>query len=50
LREVFMGSWVGLDDVDADVHYRADVPPEQVVGVWIPGDVEFDRYPKLLRD
>jgi len=50
VQDVFVGRWLGLDDVDADVHFRDDVPAQHIEAVWLPGHAEYDRFPGLPRE
>jgi hypothetical protein len=31
----------------ADVHWRRDIAAADIVGIWQPGDPEYDRHPAL---
>ena len=44
MQEVFVSRWVGLDDIDADVYYRGDVPGEYIEAVWCPGEPAYERF------
>jgi hypothetical protein len=47
MQEAFLGRWLRINDTDADVHYRSDVPGEFIRATWVPGDPNYDRFPDL---
>jgi hypothetical protein len=49
VQKVLCGARLGLSDSWADVMYRSPVPPQQIVGVWQPGDPGYDRFARLPR-
>jgi hypothetical protein len=49
LREVFLGHWLGLEGTGASVHYHVNVPGDHILGIWHPGDPEYDRFDELHR-
>ncbi len=44
----FVGSYLGLEDHGAEIHFAADIPAEHVLDIWHPGHPEFDRHAELL--
>ncbi|MDQ3678293.1 MAG: hypothetical protein M3401_16095 [Actinomycetota bacterium] len=48
LSKLFVGKLLGLSE-HADVHYRQPVPGSDIVAIWQPGDVDYDRHADLLR-
>lgn len=44
--KTFVGAALGLD-TGADVHYRAHVPADAVVGIWRPGHASYDALRAL---
>ena len=49
LQKVFVGRLLGTERPAADIFYKEAVPAADVVGVWQPGDPEYDRHPALPR-
>lgn len=49
LRNVFVGIELDLKRVGADVFHRAPVRPEDILDIWQPGRVEYDRFSELPR-
>jgi hypothetical protein len=43
LSKVFVGRLLGMEDLVAEVHYKAQIPPDQIVEFWRPGCPEYDR-------
>lgn len=48
LSRLFVGARLGLY-VAGEIFYRAPVPPEDIVGIYQPGDPEYDRHTHLPR-
>jgi hypothetical protein len=46
---VFVGKALGYEPADADVLYRAPIPPERIESIVSPGDPAYDRFPALPR-
>ncbi|MEU7028851.1 hypothetical protein AB0A60_19445 [Streptomyces sp. NPDC046275] len=46
---VFVGKALGHEPADADVFYRAPIPPERIESIVSPGDLAYDRFPDLPR-
>ncbi len=49
LHKVFVGARLGLEDVGADVFYRAPVAPERIEAIWQPGSRHYDQFSDLPR-
>lgn len=49
LAKLFVGSILGLNGRFADVHYPDPVPGRDIVAIWHPGDIEYDRHAELPR-
>lgn len=47
--KLFVGRLLGLEDISADVFLHDDVPPEDILGFWQPGDPDYDRHQELER-
>lgn len=47
LANVFVGTLLGTALCSADAFYRDPVPAEDVLEVWQPGHVEYDRHARL---
>lgn len=47
LRKLFVATLLGLAHRWADVFYRDDVPGEDVLDIWSPGDPQYDLHPEL---
>lgn len=46
LAEVFADALEG-HSARADLHWRRDIEAESIIGIWQPGDSEYDRHAKL---
>lgn len=49
LHKIFVGSLLGLAESYGEAHIPGSIGPDEVWGVWCPGDAEFDRHPQLPR-
>ncbi|MFJ2572285.1 hypothetical protein ACIOYT_18005 [Streptomyces halstedii] len=49
LIHVFVGTALGHDPADADVHYTSPIPPQRIESIVSPGDVSYDQFPGLPR-
>jgi hypothetical protein len=49
VAHVFVGKALGHEPADADVLYRAPVPPERIESIVSPGDLAYDQFPGLPR-
>ncbi|WP_371496776.1 hypothetical protein OG871_12245 [Kitasatospora sp. NBC_00374] len=45
----FIGIHLGLDGNGVTFHYTADIPGDQIVDIWHPGDPGYDRYSHFPR-
>jgi hypothetical protein len=46
---VLVGKALGHEQADADVLYRAAIPPQRIESIVSPGDPAYDRFPGLPR-
>jgi hypothetical protein len=49
LGNLFVGALVGSERLFADGFFRRDISAAEVVGIWRPGDAEYDRHSQLPR-
>ena len=49
LAKVFVGSGLGLRDAFGEIHFFADIPADDVLAIWEPGDEDYDRHRGLPR-
>jgi hypothetical protein len=47
LGNLFVATLLGLRHRGADVFYRDDVPGEDVLDIWVPGNPQYDRHREL---
>jgi hypothetical protein len=47
LAKVFLGARLGLSDAGGEVHTFADIPAEDIIDIWQPGNSEYDRHREL---
>ena len=47
IQQLFVGRYLGLDNVLASVHYSSPVSADDIVAMWQPGGDEFDRFEGL---
>jgi hypothetical protein len=49
-RRIFVGAMLSLPKPGGELHYRAAVPPEDVLDVWQPGHPSYDRIDGLPKE
>jgi hypothetical protein len=47
LAKVFVGRRLGLEDACGEIHVKADIPAEDILAIWHPGDPDYDRHRSL---
>jgi hypothetical protein len=47
LGKLFVATLLGLRRRGADVFYRDDVPGEDILDIWVPGQPQYDRHREL---
>ena len=49
LAKILIGTMLGLDKADGEIHYPLDVPALDIEAIWQPGMDEYDRHTELWR-
>lgn len=47
LGSCFVGMHLGLEDAGAEIMYKAPVPTANIVDIWHPGALDYDRHTRL---